>query len=333
MALIEAARGALQEMWVPAEWAILLAQIAKTTQDALLDGGDTVVSVDAVSEYIRAKIVESAAEGDGETPRLDDVLSEANRNIESWREEPASSQKGILIREQSRRAGGWYGARSVEEIINRVKKRAGALLKIFNTAYANGVQPRFFSVDLARSGAAHGGRRQRGLNGTVTLVNADEAPRALAVTVPAGLPYTYALTRLTVQNRRALSTLLWSDVLMPYGGVLIWSDTDGDWLKDPGQGGFRKLTRTLAACSAPHHASGNTAHDAVWDELRHAPDDLLVVSAGGQWNQSYHKDYTALQARRCCTRCRNVSWNYQEVRLSSSAGGRMVLHQACLGVH
>ena len=333
VALIEAAQGSLRELWVPAEWAILLSQIAKTPQSALLDGSDSAVSVDALSGDIAVQILQTAT-GNGETPAFADVLAAAYRNLASWRADPTDPNQGILIRDASRRAGGWYGARSVDEIIKRVRKRAGALLKIFIAAHERRVGVRFFSVDLARHAAAlHSFRRSRGVNGKVTLVNAEEAPRALAVTVPPGLPYTYALTRLTVQNRRALSTLLWPAARSPRGGVIIWSDTDGDWLKDPGQRATKHLIRKLAASSAPHHASGNSAHNSVWDALRHAPGDLVVVSAGGQWNQSYYKDYTALQARRCCTWCRTGPAGYQEVRLSSTPGGRMVLQQACLHVH
>lgn len=334
VALIEAAQGALRELWIPAEWAILLNQIAKTPQDSLLDGSESVVVVDAVGEDIKSQIVETLdGDGDGETPGLNDVLVAAGRNLATWKADPAVSHRGVLVRERSHRAGGWYGAKSVDEIIKRVKKRAGALLKILNAAVAQGILLRFFSVDLARSSTVSGRTRRSGIIGTVTLVNAEEAPRVLAVTVPAGLPYSYALTRLTVQNRRALCTLLWSDPNMPDDGVMIWSDTDGDWLKDPGQQWFRRVTSALAASSAPHHASGNAAHDAVWRELSHAPRDLVVVSAGGQSNQSFHTDYTALQSRRCCTWCRNTSVAYQEVRMSSTSGGRMALHQSCLGVH
>lgn len=333
VALIEAAQGSLRELWVPAEWAILLTQISKTPQGALLDDDGSAVSVDDLSENIAAQILETTFEG-GETPDFADVLAAASRNLASWSGDSTGPDRGILIRYASRRARGWYGARSVDEIIKRVKKRADALLKIFAAAHKRGVGVRFFSVDLARLAAASGSpQRSRGARGKVTLINADEAPRALAVTVPSGLPYTYALTRLTVQNRRALSTLLWPDPRTPHGGVIIWSDTDGDWLKDPGQQVTKHLIRRLAASSAPHHASGNSAHNSVWDELRHAPHDLVVVSAGGQWNQSYHKDYTALQSRRCCTWCRTVPGGYQEVRLSSIPGGRMILQQACLHVH
>src|SRR5699024_5766241 len=137
-----------------------------------------------------------------------------------------------------------------------------------------------------------------------TLANASEAPHWLAAHIPPGLPHTFALTRLTVQNRRALCTLLWSDHRAPDGGAVIWSDTDGRWLDHSSPLGLNRVISALQASSAPHHASANPAHDRVWTALGHAPDTLVMISAGGNKAQTYRSDYVNLQRRPHCTQSR-----------------------------
>lgn len=335
VALINSAKRALRQLWVPAEWAILIYQISRTTQATLLEAGGETVNVEEISDDIRRQVVELADAADGSVLTLG-TLASAERNLSSWRADPSGSQQGFWMRQSSQQRRYWYGAKSLDEIIERVKKRAGALLRIFKAAHSNGVQLRFFSIDLALADARVGPAWETanaGIPGIVTLANAVEAPHAVRVFIPAGLPQAYALTRLTVQNRRALCTLLWSEPNTPSGGVMVWSDTDGHWLKSLRPRGFSKVTVALAASSAPHHASGNSAHDEVWAELRSAPKDLVVISAGGQRNQLVRAEYNALKSSRCCTWCRTVSENYQEVRASMPTGGRMSLLQKCSRTH
>lgn len=329
--LIHAARPHLRELWVPAEWAILMDQIARTPQALLLSEADTVASVAAVSTDLEHQIVETADRAAG-VELSSEILDAAAYNLASWSTDEFGPNDGFLFAQSPRRVIGWYGARNLDEIRDRVNRRAGAILKIFKSADADGVHIRFFSIDLA----LHSSRApwlHAGNPGYVTLLNADEAPRALDVTIPAGLPYSYALTRITVQNRRALTTLLWNRRSVLDDSIIIWSDTDGGWLDLLRPHGLGNIMSTLAGSSAPHHASGNLAHDAVWKELGAAPQDLVVISAGGQKNQTFHADYTALRAQRCCTWCRPSSATYQQVRASSLPSGRLFLHDSCLRTH
>lgn len=329
--LIQAARPHLRELWVPAEWAILIDQIARTTQAELLNGGDARISVESVSDEITRQIV-ATADGTDAIELTTEVLDQAEVNLESWTTDEFTADEGFVFAQSPRRVGGWYGARSLDEIRDRVTRRATVILKIFQAAVDDGVHIRFFSIDLALI-AKSGPWLRAGSPGHITVLNAGEAPRALAVSIPPGLPFTFALTRITVQNRRALSTVLWNPHTALNNSVVIWSDTDGGWLHLLRPRGLDKIIRRLAGSSAPHHASGNPAHDDVWTELSTAPVDLVMISAGGQRNQSFHPAYTALQAQRCCTWCRPSSARYQEVRAYLLPSGRMNLRHSCLRAH
>ncbi|MDY0828537.1 hypothetical protein SK224_05280 [Microbacterium sp. BG28] len=286
------------------------------------------MTLDEVEREVAIQLVITA----DEEPRvgLESQLSAAKRNLESWNSvdvnAPRSSQSlNALLHERPP-----YGARGWSEVLRRVQKRARALIRIFDEAILHQVQIRFFSVDLARE---LDGRHweSSGQSGVVTIANALEAPHALAVQIPAGIPYAFALTHLTVQNRRALCTLLWTKKAMPSPSVLIWSDTDGQWLCSARRRGFAEVTAKLLACSAPHHASANDAHNEVWVEISAAPADLIVLSAGGQANQRVRAEYNAKKKNRCCTWCRAVANQYQEVSISFESDAR--LQQACIGRH
>jgi hypothetical protein len=329
--LINAAVASLRELWVPAEWAILIKQIAETNQSSLFPEDSEIVSVDSLAGSIGDQI--TSTDEDSEEILLSiEILALARENLSSWDVTSSESEQGFSIIEMPNETKRWYGAKNLNEIIRRVRYRAKTLIKILTTALTNSVRIRFFSIDLALSSKSKKWETE-GKPGTVTLSNASEAPHSLAVRVPPGLAYTYALTHLTVQNRRALCTLLWSDASTPSGGVAIWSDTDGNWLDHSSPLGFDQVMSTLSASSAPHHASANTAHSRVWTELQLAPDELIMVSAGGQKNQSYHPEYNALKSKRCCTWCRPTLATFQQVRASSTATSGMQLHNACIGKH
>lgn len=335
VALIEASKGALRELWMPAEWAILIDQISRTTNADPAETDAETVDVESVGHDLANQLVDLAGDANA-TPLASSTLISAELNLSSWSANRSGPGAGFRMRLSSSHRSHWYGAKDLGEIIKRVLRRAKPLLRILRAAQTNNIKMRFFSIDLAL--ADHSTRRSwetadAGRPGAVTLANALEAPQAVAVRIPPGLPYSYALTRLTVQNRRALCTLLWSEPKTSKGGVLIWSDTDGDWLKSHEGRGFTQVTSSLAACSAPHHASANPAHDSVWTALRGAPNELVVISAGGQHNQTVRAEYHDLSANRCCTWCRGRSTTYQEVRASMTSGGSMSLLQSCLSAH
>jgi hypothetical protein len=326
--LIKTARASLQELWIPAEWAILIKQIAETNQVALFP--DDAITVNMVS--LVGSIAGQLSDQSGQYQLSFELLSLAEQNLRSWDGNLLTTNPSFSIDESSSQGGDWYGAQNVREIIERVKRRAIPLIDILTAALTNSIRIRFFSIDLALS---RNGRiwETEGRAGTVTLANASEAPHALAVQIPPGLPHSYALTRLTVQNRRALCTLLWNDTRTPNGGAVIWSDTDGNWLDHMSPRGFNQVVGSLCASSAPHHGSANSAHNRVWAELRRAPSTIIMISAGGYKRQSYRPEYNALSIRRCCTWCRPTSTTYQDVTASSNTTGSFNLHDVCAVQH
>lgn len=337
VALIEGAADSLKELWMPAEWAILIAQIARTGQADLISSEDETepVTVTDVERDVRSGLVtrDGGTDGDALTPG---VVDTARRNLTSWTASSLDGQSGFWLRQSLLHRRHWYGARDLDEIIDRVRSRALPLTRILTAADRAGIRWRFFSIDLAldtpaatRSWASP----DAGMPGLATLANAVEAAHAASVAIAPGLARAYALTKITVQNRRALSTLLWADTRSARGGAIIWSDTDGGWLGHDSHRGLRRIIKSLAASSAPHHASGNPAHDAVWAELQHAPKDLAIISAGGQWNQSVRHEFVAHGALRACTRCRPLPAPTQEVRAQAVSGRRMRLVNRCLGTH
>lgn len=296
VALIEASKGALRELWIPAEWAVLIDQISRTTNAELLASHAETVDVEDIGHDLANQLIVPTSRANA-TELASATLASAELNLDSWSANRNAPAGGFRMRLSSNHRSYWYGAKGLEEIIGRVRSRAKALVKILRAAQNNNVKLRFFSIDLAlvdQSSRRSWETADAGRPGTVTLANALEAPHAVAVRIPPGLPYSYALTRLTVQNRRALCTLLWSEPKTPAGGALIWSDTDGGWLQSLGPRGFNQVISSLAACSAPHHASANPAHDSVWTALRGASKQLVIISAGGQHNQTVRAEYHAL---------------------------------------
>lgn len=333
--------GSLKELWVPVEWSILIKQIAATPEpvDPSSDGvtidvpeleRDIGDQLDAAHSDDRVQIGTTEATG----TELLALVEAASGNLESWTVSGFEDSQGFKVFTRADHTESWYGAKDLEEILRRVRFRARTLIKIFRTALNHQVHIRFFSIDLALLARARPAWLNAGQPGTVTVANASEAPNWSAVVIPPGIAYTYALTKITVQNRRALSTLLWRENRSTDKGTLIWSDTDGAWLDRLMPRGFDRVVRELSASSAPHHASSNAAHARVWRALQSAPANLVMISAGGQKNQGYAADYVSLGNSRCCTWCRPSPPPYQQVCASSNtSGGPMLLRQACLNTH
>lgn len=322
----------IRELWVPVEWGILLEQIARTPPEMLIPRSDAestenIINVEDVAEFIAEQLFAlEGADGEELSARL---VADAERNLRSWNPTGIDGETLFAIESEDESPfRHWYGAADLDEIITRVRKRARVLIAILKLALDQVLSIRFFSIDLALRGFAKSWEIE-GNPGDVTLANAAEAPHALKVSIPAGIAYSYALTKLTVQNRRALCTVLWSDQNTLDDCALIWSDTDGKWLAPVLPRGFSKVIARVAASSAPHHASGNASHADVWAALQRAPSDAVFLSAGGQVNQAYASDYLKLGGRKACTWCRPTPRTYRSISAGQLSTGRMVLPWDC----
>lgn len=332
--LISGTHNALDELWVPADWGILIEQIASNDPNALPVINEDSIDVEDLAEMIVAGISDQGAEASGEEISMQ-VMERAEGVLAAWAVLASSNTIDLpTVTFASSKDGPerWYGAKGLAEIVDRVNKRSKVLIKILKAALGRGVHVRFFSIDRALTSSRKEWEVQ-GKAGVATLANAAEVESSMLGVIPQGVHYAYALTCLTVQNRRALSTLIWADPGSTKNGVVIWSDTDGLWLNALSPRGFSRVVQSLSASSAPHHASSNTAHDRVWQELRCAPLDMPVISAGGQKNQGIRPEYESRSPERCCTWCRPSSGSYQDVKAISSFGGIMTLQNQCLRKH
>lgn len=326
--LISAAHASLTELWVPADWAFLLSQIARTPSATPAQTGNQPhpVSEEKLIEIIEDKLTETSELEEIIQPSAQ-LIARARKNLKSWNVGTGQSKKKAT-KSLATTPGEtlWHGAKSKDEIINRVKSRAGHILKIFELAVVHNIYVKFFSVDLIFKLGFQQNLHDM-LNQPAVIINAALAPGALEVEIPAGLEYSYALTKLTVQNRRSLCTFIPTANGRHEGGVMIWSDTDGGWISHAGPF-VNCIIRTLSMSSAPHHASANPAHDAVWRNLNTADSSLLMINAGGSHNQRYRDEFKKLATdRRCCTWCRPESKAFITVEANDQHGVFKLSHQ------
>jgi hypothetical protein len=337
VSLILAAGSALKELWVPAEWAVLIKQIADSDGNNPVPNSAGSIDLEGLIESVAEQLVTV----DNGTERPNDVegsflidqllLSRATETLGRW-DITGSDFSRFTLSQGPNVLRVFYGARGLTEILKRVRNRAKALIDIFNVALDNSVKIRFFSIDLALSRQSKEWETA-GRPGVVTLANASEVPYSMSIYVPPGLLHAYALTSITVQNRRALCTLLWSNSASPTGGQMIWSDSDGNWLDHSAPLGLGQVIATLTISSAPHHASANSSHDRIWAELAHAPSSLVMICAGGRSNQGYRNEYLRKKRQRCCTWCRPTSTHYQDVGAQVQTSGQASLLVSCFLSH
>lgn len=113
--------------------------------------------------------------------------------------------------------------------------------------------------------------------GFLTIVNAFEVMvRRPRVNSRVALFMTLAaVTELSQQNRSALVSFVWP-VHESANGFLVWSDSSGDWMRNPE---FEVPWSQIGGMTAPHHGSANVAHQRIWDELsRHNGKTRIIVS-------------------------------------------------------
>lgn len=328
VSLIQTASESLRELWVPVEWAILIKHLAEARPDDQTPPLEATPSTQILALMIAVQLQEAnAASGDGASAGITiESVRAAQATLSRLFRSSDSGQYPTTRGAPPRGGDHRYGAPNVRKIIDRVIKRARPLAEIFDAALEQRVQIRFFSIDLALASTARTWETA-GRKGVATLANAKEAPFWQAVQIPPGIPYTYGLAQLTVQNRRALCTLLWGQPQTTSGSVVIWSDTDGNWLDTLSPRGFVTVTKSLLASSAPHHGSRNPQHDRVWTELKQAPTNMIMLCAGGRGNQRYRAEYLNLGTSRCCTWCRGSTAPIRHP--SASGGGTQPMRLAC----
>ena len=285
---------ALEELWVPYEWGVLVRLLADDAWASEHSGGD--------DAFMGAAWISEYPVGARPTAEYVDSSERARGRALDLVNDPALSRRlGALLKKLGEQddESSWRG--TPRQVARRAGARAVRLCEILHDVSRAGVRLRFFSVDHGRGSAAVPWQC-RGAHSAATVANAVEV--RLAKRVPAGLPQLALLLRLTIQNRRALCPVLWACRCGPT--ALVWSDSSGEWTAEYDVGA---LLNQIAISTAPHHGSTNAAHDDAWEALRPLlrRDDTIVVLAGGEHTQpNVRTEYLRLPvARRGCTRCRH----------------------------
>lgn len=273
-------RIAVEELWLPGSWAEVL--VGAVCEPA------------GVRELLSAKIEKddeseiAGAAVDGWAERVG-VVSERRGSPEMAARPAEEDLASVLLRGVATLDAG-----DDSEMDERLRVRLEDLKGIVRAALDAGTRVRFFSYEEAEL-QRESCWQTSGFPGRFTIVNAREVPVDLC---PAeALVSSFALT---VQNRRAL-------VPFAFGpssgrGALFCSDSSFEFLD------YAPVPWDLTGLiTAPHHGSGNRAHDELYSAARRSGFD-------GWWIRS-HNDRTykswpgarwrALpEQKRLCTRCK-----------------------------
>ena len=294
------------EIWMPYEWAVLIDSAARVS-DGRAPGLQRPVDEDALETVMSAaRVVDAAADRDDRDETMTDAAGRGIRFDEGslrhavehavfdpayLEEESWASEEGFL---RKALAEGDLG-----KVASDIHDKAARLAGIVSDALHAGMALRWFSVDHPAPGGAEKWTVS-GRVGAVSLVNAVqvEVGHAAPGRETARL---FATMRYSIQNRRALATLLWETPTAPH--FVVWSDGDGSGCALAALPWDR-----IGGMTAPHHGSEKNVHDPIW--LAAAPHlaRMHVVLAGGASNQSLHRTFSAHPpgARGCtsCGRCR-----------------------------
>jgi len=295
------------ELWLPYEWSVLIDVAERISAGAVavpqipVDAGAVEVVIDL------ARVV--GAEDDPAAQRGGPVRDGTDDGIRIDRDRIGDALAGVFIPPVYLDEEQWGGGEGflrealakddLDGIAADIALKATKLAAIVTGARRAGMTVRWFSVDHLTLD----GREKWQVSGRapqVSLVNAVEV-RVGRVSAGWETAVLLAAMRLSVQNRRALATLLWPTD--DAAGFLVWSDGDGTGCRLDALPWDR-----LGGMTAPHHGSDNDEHDPIWQAAAPHLAGLEVVLAGGAWNQGLHRAFTAhaTSARACtsCGRCR-----------------------------
>ncbi len=294
----------LRELWVPFDWGALAFTLAQPT---VLDANAPPVALlegEVISRLVRARAL-NEEEAVFAVDELRNILARTSAQALEAIEILQRDAGLVELLGRILNSDGSYPSqhRHIPDrtAADRALNRARVLMEILSSASRAGVKVRFFSVDYVTD------RRRSwefaGTPGLATMLNAVEigTPRHWE---EGSIQFVGGLLALSIQNRRALCTLLWHNGAID-GGAIVWSDSSGEWLDSHDE--FEPIYR-VSISTAPHHASENSSHDRIWDVMRPRLKGLLLLCAGGHQSQKGVRPEFGRhpECRRRCTRCRHV---------------------------
>lgn len=257
----------------------------------------------------------------------DAVLDAVRSAVDDWR-----ADKGRASESSEKE---WKG--TPEQIAVRSLQSAKRIGTILRQIAIQGLNVRFFDVDIP-AGIKSPPWVNQGLPGRVTIINGVEAANSYSRPSAPVFALLY-FAQLTVQNRRALATFVWpscldgtrfaasrdiAPVALNRNGIIVWSDTTAKiGAADPDA---RCVPWDFAgAMSAPHHASNDKEHKAIW---RHRPPTVKVMLSanrttdGPEFRQVPPPD-------RICSTCAVINSASGVTAASHSVGLSLTSHCRC----
>lgn len=331
----------LDEIWVPFEWCAVVSTLAglnrlSATDVDLSDREDLSTVVDETIAELRQGAQDSGYLNEVEVEVEDGWWQQCDRAQASLAE---LQNKNKVLERIGDFLVCWgypdntdYSKGLPKQVASRALKRAERIIAIFTDASLNNVKIRLFSVDLAED-RTQSPWLSAGTPGVATIANAREVSAPRHQLLRHDVYSLAAVLSLTIQNRRALSTLLWHDGALT-GSAIVWSDSSGEWLDEcaPFAGSV-----IFSISTAPHHGSCTASHDRVWVELNAhlGRSQGALVCAGGHPSQNncVRKEFLATpETRRACTRCRHVPGAAPKTVTLHVLCGVVTIDQPCASV-
>lgn len=297
-----------EEIWMPYEWGAL-AIAAASTRPATAGTQPARATPDGVFEELGIDkwTVVSRREGhDTGDDRGGSVLDTidwdaAHKQVAALGDsgELAEHVEAVLDPEKEEFEG--IGTR--REVAERAVDSVQKILRIIGDVHRSSAAVKLFSIEHAKRDPEPQPWFAEGLQGLITVPNGRKVEPA-SLTAAATVQHLAMLYTLSIQNRRALTALLWTCCCVHSNKAMAWSDSSGEWVID---GELEVPTGLMALATAPHHGSAKVDHTDAWTAMWGADPDLVLVAAGGQYNQQVNGAFLAApHEQRACNRCRHT---------------------------
>lgn len=329
----------IKQLWVPAEWGYLaVCALQVDPPSNIMHGNIRLDDVQAKKLALALDVAEMRSVWSEErymavSPQEGNLDGRSFDNMEKTRaildgsksdiiEEFEKIDKKLTSRHRSR-MNGKAKLPSSQDSASRTFDRWRNICEILTWCGNNNIRVRFFSTRLATHWGKHpksGPWRNVGIPEKFTIANAAEVnPANLAVTNHLGVAY--YVSRLTAQNRLALTPYLHGNHESGGMGIMVWSDSAGEPVMGEGKYSGKKWDLTpwdrIGVMTAPHHGSTNKAHDRIWEARSEECKErsgvcprrpkIAVVVAGTKKEQDVHSAVKQIpKGVRCCNRCRHV---------------------------
>lgn len=296
-----------EQIWLPYEWAALAIAAATPARMVATTRRQRVTSETVIEELglDNWTMVATQGDDDGGNVRSESVLDTIDWNTAYERVTALNESKELEEQVEALlapRTKKFEGIGTREAVAKRAVDSVRKILQIVQEAHQSPTTVKLFSIEHAMRNPEPQPWRSEGSAGLITIPNGREVePKSL--TTPATVQHLAMLYTLTIQNRRALTSLLWTCWCVGSNKAMVWSDSSGEWTAESR---LHLPIERVALATAPHHGSANADHTDAWTAMWGATAELILVAAGGQAGQQVNGAFLAApHERRACNRCRH----------------------------